>query len=91
MIKSRIITFINESGIKLPELEELTGISRYTWSNLKNPAKSREIKEEEITAIGKVFPEYRWWVLTGEEMPEVGQISPMTKAAQKELGIQRKA
>lgn len=83
MIKFRVITVINESGMKLPQLEELTGISRYTWSNLKNPAKNREIKEEEITAIGNAFPEYRWWIFTGEEMPEVGQISPMTKNAKK--------
>lgn len=91
MIKDRVIAVINEEGIKLPELEELTGISRYTWSNLKNTAKNREIKEEEITAIGKVFPQYRWWILTGEEMPEAGQISPMTKSIQQELGTQRKA
>ncbi|WEW98508.1 XRE family transcriptional regulator [Pseudomonas nitroreducens] len=76
MIKERVITILAWSDIKLPKLEELTGISRYTWSNLKNPSKSREIKEEEILAIAKVFPQFRWWLLTGEVLPEIGQISP---------------
>lgn len=76
MIKQRVITILSWSDIRLPKLEELTGISRYTWSNLKNPSKNREIKEEEILAIAKVFPQFRWWLLTGEVMPEVGQTSP---------------
>lgn len=66
MIKQRVITILASSNIRLPKLEELTGISRYTWSNLKNPSKNREIKEEEILAIAKVFPQYRWWMLTGK-------------------------
>lgn len=62
--------------MRLPELEEKTGISRYTWNNLKNPARNREIKAEEIEAIAKVFPQYRWWMLTGEIMPDKNQVSP---------------
>lgn len=77
MIKDRVITILKSSSMRLPKLEEETGISRYTWANLKNPAKSREIKEEEIEAIAKVFPQFRWWMLTGEVMPEKGQISPL--------------
>ncbi|HCE6866809.1 TPA: XRE family transcriptional regulator [Pseudomonas aeruginosa] len=76
MIKERVITILAWSNIRLPKLEEMTGISRYTWSNLKNPSKAREIKEDEILAIAKVFPQFRWWLLTGEVMPEIGQTSP---------------
>lgn len=76
MIKERVITILSWTDIRLPKLEEMTGISRYTWSNLKNPSKNREIKEEEILAIAKVFPQFRWWILTGEVMPEIGQTSP---------------
>ncbi|BCA30454.1 MULTISPECIES: helix-turn-helix domain-containing protein [Pseudomonadaceae] len=85
MIKQRVITILASSNIRLPKLEELTGISRYTWSNLKNPSKNREIKEEEILAIAKVFPQYRWWMLTGEVMPEAGQISPGYEEADRNL------
>lgn len=85
MIKARVIEILKSSGIRLPELEARTGISRYTWNNLKNPARSREIKEEEILAIAKVFPQYRWWLITGEVMPEKGQISPAYDEAHSNL------
>ncbi|MEN1395259.1 hypothetical protein, partial [Pseudomonas aeruginosa] len=88
MIKQRVITILSWSDIRLPKLEELTGISRYTWSNLKNPSKNREIKEEEILAIAKVFPQFRWWLLTGEVMPEVGQTSPDYEDANQNLANQ---
>lgn len=71
--------------MRLPELEEKTGISRYTWNNLKNPARNREIKAEEIEAVASVFPQYRWWMLTGEVMPDKGQISPEYEEANRNL------
>jgi transcriptional regulator with XRE-family HTH domain len=85
MIKARVIEILKSSGIRLPELEARTGISRYTWNNLKNPARSREIKEEEILAIAEVYPQYRWWLLTGEVMPEIGQTSPAYEEAHSNL------
>lgn len=90
MIKERLITILKIEELKNPQLEELTGISRYTWQNIRNKPE-REIKEEEINAVADLFKEYRYWLISGEELPEAGQISPMTKAAQKELGTQRKA
>lgn len=88
MIKQRVIAILAWSDVRLPKLEELTGISRYTWSNLKNPSKSREIKEEEILAIAKVFPQFRWWLLTGEVMPDIGQTSPEYEEANRNLTSQ---
>lgn len=76
MIKERVITILKISGMRLPELEERTGISRYTWNNLKNPARSREIKEEEIEAVVKLYPQYALWVVSGNIAPEAGQVSP---------------
>lgn len=90
MIKDRLISALNYEEIKNPKLEELTGISRYTWQNVRNKP-TREIKEEEIVAVARLFSEYRYWLISGEELPEAGQISPMTKATQRELGTQRKA
>jgi DNA-binding Xre family transcriptional regulator len=85
MIKERVITILKSSGIRLPELEERTGISRYTWNNLKNTARKREIKAEEIEAIVKLFPQYALWVVSGEIAPEAGQISPDYAAADSNL------
>lgn len=88
MIKARVIEILKSSGMRLPELEDRTGISRYTWNNLKNPARNREIKEEEILAIAQVYPQYRWWLLTGEVMPEIGQTSPEYDEAHSNLPSQ---
>lgn len=76
MIKDRVIAVLKHSGIRLPQLEALTGINRYTWSNLKNPAKEREIKEAEIEAIVKLYPNYALWIVSGTIAPECGQTSP---------------
>lgn len=53
--------------------------------------RKQALRAKELIQIAGEFPEHEYWILTGKEMPEVGQISPMTKAAQRELGTQRKA
>jgi DNA-binding Xre family transcriptional regulator len=88
MIKERVIAVLKHSGIRLPQLEELTGISRYTWSNLKNPAKSREIKEDEIEAIVKLYPQFALWIVSGKTVPECGQTSPEYEEANSNLTSQ---
>ena len=85
MIKERVITVLKHSGLKLPQLEEVTGISRYTWSNLKTPAKSREIKAEEVEAIVKLYPQFALWIVSGEIAPECGQTSPQYDEAHSKL------
>lgn len=75
MIKERVITIIKSSGLKNPELEEKTGIGRYTWQNVRNKPE-RELKTEEIEAIIKLYPQYALWIASGEIAPEVGQTSP---------------
>lgn len=85
MIKERVITVLRHSRLKLPQLEELTGISRYTWSNLKNPAKNREIKAEEIEAIVKLYPHFALWIVSGNAHPECGQVSPDYEEANRNL------
>ncbi|NHC12151.1 XRE family transcriptional regulator [Pseudomonas stutzeri] len=76
MIKERVIQILKSSGMRLPELEARTGISRYTWNNLKNPARNREIKAEEIEAIVALHPQFALWIISGNTAPECGQISP---------------
>lgn len=85
MIKERVISILKISGTRLPQLEELTGISRYTWNNLKNPARNREIKEEEIEAIVKLYPQYALWIISGNTAPEAGQTSPEYEEAHSKL------
>ena len=85
----RINLIIEAEKLSREMLSQRTGINYTRWTNaLQRKAK---LRHEEIEAVGKAWPEYRLWLAYGDEMPEAGQISPMTKAAQKELGTQRKA
>ena len=76
-------------GISYVELCEKTGIEKKRLENVVN--EKAKIRHEEIELIGKAFPEYRLWLAYGEELPEAGQISPMTKKALSDLGKQGKA
>jgi hypothetical protein len=49
------------------------------------------LRSKELSSIAALFPEFEYWILSGKELPQAGQISPMTKATQSELGTQRKA
>lgn len=76
-------------GISYGDLCVKTKIDKKRLENVI--AGKAKLRHEEIEAIGKAWPEYMLWLAYGEELIDAGQISPMTKAAQKELGTQRKA
>ncbi|MAD46504.1 MAG: hypothetical protein CMI02_03080 [Oceanospirillaceae bacterium] len=79
----RFLLLLEVEGVKLPWLEERTGIKRKRWATVK--AGSVEMRAAETEALAKLWPEYGYWLATGEELPEAGQISPMTKREQKRL------
>lgn len=75
LIEDRALLLLGSASIA--ELDRL-GSSSYTrWQNIKR-GKAR-VGAVEIEILGRAFPEYRWWLMTGEEQPEMGQISPATE------------
>lgn len=84
-ITDRALLLINKAS-----LDELTraGATNYPrWTNLKR-GRAR-IGAEEIETLGRVFPKYRWWLMTGEVAPEIGQTSPDLEEIQRsESGTQ---
>lgn len=63
--------------IEISNLSELTraGETNYDrWVSIKR-GKAR-VGADEVETLGKVYPQYRWWLSTGEVMPEIGQTSP---------------
>ncbi|WP_313607151.1 hypothetical protein [Rhizobium sp.] len=40
---------------------------------------------EEIEQLGLLYPSYRWWLMTGEVMPDKGQTSPDYDEANRNL------
>ncbi|ARU27789.1 XRE family transcriptional regulator [Cellvibrio sp. PSBB006] len=85
----RINLIIETEPASKDSLSQRTGISHTRWTNVLQ--RKAKLRREEIEAIGKARPEYMLWLAYGEELSDAGQISPMTKAAQKELGTQKKA
>lgn len=89
-IKERAIAIIKWSGLSTADLERETGIDRYKWANLKS-GKIRTT-EEHMEALGKLWPEYAYWLMTGNTIPEAGQISPeITRATSDSLKAEEKA
>ena len=79
----RFLLLLEIEGTKLPWLEERTEIKRKRWASVK--AGTVEMRASEIQALSTIWPEYAYWLTTGQELPEAGQISPMTKRAQQTL------
>ncbi len=73
MIKDRLISLFDSERTTV-WFEKQTGIGRYRWQNIKS-GKAR-LTDAEIEAVMEIFPHYRWWLMTGEVMPESGQVSP---------------
>ncbi|OLU34917.1 DNA-binding protein [Pseudomonas sp. PA27(2017)] len=72
--------------ISASNLSELTraGETDYNrWVSIKR-GRAR-VGAEEIEILGKAYPNYRWWLSTGEVMPEIGQTSPEYDEANRTL------
>jgi len=78
-IIDRFIQLVELEHIKMPWLERQTGIKQDRWHSIK---KRKVMRTSELEAMYKICPEYQIWLATGFEVPELGQISPMTKDAQ---------
>ncbi len=71
-IADRAFQLLDMTSLK--QLAELGDTDYVRWQNIKR-GRAR-LGAEEIEIIGKAFPNYRWWLMTGEVMPKVGQTSP---------------
>ncbi len=59
---------------KYKELEEMTGINATSWRDVC--LERKRATAEHLEAIGRLWPEYSLWLLTGKIRPEAGQVSP---------------
>jgi len=73
-MRDRLIAIWESSGLSAKDLEDKTGIDRNNWYSLKNGR--RRANEDDIKEIVKIFPQYAYWLTTGQIIPEAGQVSP---------------
>lgn len=79
----QIIEQVTESHRKFKQFEELTGIGSTKWQNL-GQGKQRA-NEEMIEAIGKQWPQYAYWLVTGVTDEEHGHTSPILERLREDL------
>ncbi len=53
------------------------------WQNIKR-GRAR-LGADEIEILAKVYPQYRWWLISGDVMPDKGQTSPDYDEANEKL------
>ncbi|MEW6464067.1 MULTISPECIES: hypothetical protein, partial [Ectopseudomonas] len=78
-----------DRALKLLEMTSLKDLAAVNskeyvrWQTIRR-GKAR-ITAEEIEQLGKLYPSYRWWLMTGEVMPDKGQTSPEYDEANRNL------
>jgi len=82
-IRDRAIKALDFSMLKNPALEAKTGIKAMDWGNLRN--KKIRLNEDHIEGLKKITPEFIYWIMTGEILPECGQISPELEETRQNL------
>lgn len=71
-ITERALRLISQSN--LSELTRAGDTDYNRWVSIKR-GRAR-VGADEVEILGKVYPNYRWWLSTGEVLPEIGQTSP---------------
>ena len=83
-ITDRAMLLIESSSLN--DLTRLGETDYNRWVNIKR-GRAR-VGAEEIEILGKMYPAYRWWLSTGEVLPEIGQTSPEYDEANRNLTSQ---
>lgn len=84
-IRSRIREVIEtrDPMKKFKEMEELCGFTSSTWNNVFHG--KQKANEEHLEAIGKAFPRYAYWLVTGKTDEAHGHVSPILERLREDL------
>lgn len=85
MMRDRIIELFDALELTSKKMEEITGIDRYKWGNIRG--RKQKVNEDYLEALNEAFPEFSYWIMTGKTIPEAGQISPEMEKARKENSL----
>jgi len=72
-LSERALQLINATS--LTELSKAGTTDYPRWVNIKR-GRAR-VGADEIEILGKLYPQHRWWLMTGEVMLEIGQTRPV--------------
>ena len=81
-INERVRTIASMAG--MDRLVRETPIGTNRWRTVLYN-KDVRISTEEVDVLGQLYPMYRWWLISGEVAPEIGQTSPDYDEANRNL------
>lgn len=73
-INRRIKKIREKEGISRTKFAELIGTTERKIQNVEQEL--QRVQDDLIESIIKKFPQYAYWLVTGQTIPEAGQISP---------------
>jgi hypothetical protein len=76
-MRERIKTLIKAEAnprTRWVHMERLTGIRASIWQNFDRGR--QRANDEMLEALGRVWPQYAFWLMTGKTDPEHGHLSP---------------
>ncbi len=81
-LDERVRTIVAMTG--MDRLVRETPIGSNRWRTLLYNKEVR-ISTVEVEELSKLYPQYRWWIISGEVAPEIGQTSPAYDEANRNL------
>lgn len=70
-IVARALRLLNRTRLK--DLAEVNSRDYVRWQSIKRGRARMGV--EELGRLGELYPQYRWWLWTGEGLLSVGQMS----------------
>lgn len=83
-VRERLIKALEFIDYTNPALERKTGVKATDWVSVRN--RRVRVNEDHLTGLKTVGPQFIYWVMTGETIPDAGQISPELEETRQKLG-----
>ncbi|AOY92166.1 hypothetical protein BKK79_10490 [Cupriavidus sp. USMAA2-4] len=78
-----LIDFVAGGNRRYKRMEELTGVKADNW---KNTCRNQQrVTQDMVEAIGVVWPQYAYWLVTGKTDEMHGHTSPMRDRIARDL------
>lgn len=82
-MKERIRQIREYFELDRTQIAEQTGISKFTWANIE--LGKQQPNGDHIEAIAKKWPQFAYWLVTGETDEEHGHTSPILERIRADL------
>lgn len=74
---ARALRLLEQTSLK--DLAEVNSKDYVRWQSIKRGRARMGV--EELERLAELYPQYRWWLLTGESLPSAEQRSPEDEPA----------